>query len=178
MDDQTQLSFQDTTWLRSFPLIRESALDYFALSPFYDRSSNNEQCRMQGLDPTAAMKNMTGIEYVLANLPPEGPAPRAGASPLRHLFVIKKQLRRSRINAEVHHCVICLQCYHLWSRSCMFSTATAALVDQASLECYKPRASMCLMRDLHLHRAWVLHWRRCRASITSWMALSTSPLQR
>ncbi|KAG5182507.1 MED6 mediator sub complex component-domain-containing protein [Tribonema minus] len=104
IEDQTQLSFQDTMWLRSFYLGPETAIDYFALSPFYDRTSNNELCRMQGLtDHVAAMQTMTGIEYVVEELPPEtDELPEPGAPPQpRHLMVIKKQYRKSKTQAEV-----------------------------------------------------------------------------
>ena len=45
--DLSNTSFKDVIWLQKFPLIKETILDYFALSPFYDRSCNNEVLRMQ-----------------------------------------------------------------------------------------------------------------------------------
>ncbi len=49
-EDQTGVCWRDDQWLQFFPLTRQSALDYFSLSPFYDRSCNNEQAKLQGMD--------------------------------------------------------------------------------------------------------------------------------
>ena len=78
--------FMDTTWLQSHPLTEKTVLDYFSLSPFYDRSCNNEILRMQrmyrgDLGPDAitpiddAWMNeqlalMTGIEYIVHHSTP------------------------------------------------------------------------------------------------------------
>ena len=43
------VQWRDDSWLASFPLNEFTALDYFALSPFYDPASNNEALRRQGL---------------------------------------------------------------------------------------------------------------------------------
>lgn len=51
-EDLSGVCWRDDQWLQFFPLTRLSALDYFALSPFYDRSCNNEQAKLQGLDPS------------------------------------------------------------------------------------------------------------------------------
>ncbi|CAM9489347.1 unnamed protein product [Chrysoparadoxa australica] len=101
--DQTHLSFQDTVWLQHFPLVAETALDYFAQSPFYDKSSNNEQCRMQGLDPRVALKGMTGLEFWLVDLPPEqNPIENMpNGMQRRHLYTIRRQLRRAMKTAEI-----------------------------------------------------------------------------
>lgn len=47
--DLTGTLWRDDAWLGTFPLNEVSALDYFALSPFYDPASNNEELRRQGL---------------------------------------------------------------------------------------------------------------------------------
>ena len=49
-EDQTGVCWRDDQWLQFFPLTRQSALDNFSLSPFYDRSCNNEQAKLQGMD--------------------------------------------------------------------------------------------------------------------------------
>ncbi|KAF3780393.1 Mediator of RNA polymerase II transcription subunit 6 [Nymphaea thermarum] len=111
--DMTGICFRDQLWLNTFPLDRNLVFDYFALSPFYDWSCNNEQLRMRSihpLDPSqltlvpltpplhtlppiplppflyfllTVLRNMTGTEYVLSEV----------LEP--HLFVIRKQKRDS-----------------------------------------------------------------------------------
>lgn len=61
-EDPEQRSFIDPVWLQQWGLGPENALDYFALSPFYDKACNNEQCRMQGVDPKEGLLNLTGLE--------------------------------------------------------------------------------------------------------------------
>ncbi|KAK0598231.1 hypothetical protein LWI29_032744 [Acer saccharum] len=41
----------DQLWLNSYPLVRNIVFDYFALSPFYDWTCNNEQLRMRSIHP-------------------------------------------------------------------------------------------------------------------------------
>ncbi|KAJ0403793.1 hypothetical protein ATCC90586_003785 [Pythium insidiosum] len=93
--DDYNASFRDTVWLQSFPLNAQTSfplnaqtvLHYFALSPFYDRSCNNERLKMQrlGLDQ---LKNMRGIEYeLLPNLAKQLP---------QQLFLVQKQRRLGR----------------------------------------------------------------------------------
>ncbi|CAM6129964.1 unnamed protein product [Calypogeia fissa] len=81
--DMTSISFRDQLWLNSFPLDCALVFDYFALSPFYDRTCSNEQLRLRSIHPldAASLKSMTGIEYILH----EAQEP--------HLFVIRKQKR-------------------------------------------------------------------------------------
>ncbi|KAJ8755774.1 hypothetical protein K2173_024318 [Erythroxylum novogranatense] len=83
--DMTGICFRDQLWLNSYPLDRNFVFDYFALSPFYDFTCNNEQLRLRSihpLDPSHLVK-MTGTEYVLSEV----------MEP--HLFVIRKQKRDS-----------------------------------------------------------------------------------
>jgi mediator of RNA polymerase II transcription subunit 6 len=86
-EDLTNVSSIDHQWLQFVGLVtKENALDYFANSPFYERTCNNEVCRMQRIPPDqieAVMRTMTGKEYVLHSC--QEP----------NLFVIKKQLRDS-----------------------------------------------------------------------------------
>ncbi|KAK9842233.1 hypothetical protein WJX81_001909 [Elliptochloris bilobata] len=80
-EDLSGVCWRDDQWLQFFPLNRLSALDYFALSPFYDRTCNNEQAKLQGLDPTKVATLPPGIEYELQEV--QEP----------HLFVVCRQLR-------------------------------------------------------------------------------------
>ncbi|RDX77369.1 Mediator of RNA polymerase II transcription subunit 6, partial [Mucuna pruriens] len=83
--DMTGICFRDQLWLNSFPLDRNLVFDYFALSPFYDWTCNNEQLRMRSVHPLdpSQLSKMTGTEYTLSEV----------MEP--HLFVIRKQKRDS-----------------------------------------------------------------------------------
>ncbi|CAJ1951045.1 unnamed protein product [Sphenostylis stenocarpa] len=83
--DMTGICFRDQLWLNSFPLDRNLVFDYFALSPFYDWTCNNEQLRMRSVHPLdiSQLSKMTGMEYMLSEV----------MEP--HLFVIRKQKRDS-----------------------------------------------------------------------------------
>eukprot|EP00026_Physarum_polycephalum_P011582 Phypoly_transcript_11817.p1 GENE.Phypoly_transcript_11817~~Phypoly_transcript_11817.p1 ORF type:complete len:283 (+),score=42.88 Phypoly_transcript_11817:74-922(+) len=81
-DDLTHMSFKDPMWLQTFPLNVHSALDYFALSQFYDKKCNNEILKMQRLE-MSLLRNLRGIEYELIHV--REPA----------LFVIRKLFRES-----------------------------------------------------------------------------------
>ncbi|XP_021890175.1 mediator of RNA polymerase II transcription subunit 6 isoform X1 [Carica papaya] len=83
--DMTGICFRDQLWLNTYPLDRNLIFDYFALSPFYDWTCNNEQLRMRSIHPLdpSHLSKMTGIEYTLSEV----------MEP--HLFVIRKQKRDS-----------------------------------------------------------------------------------
>ncbi|GAV75935.1 Med6 domain-containing protein [Cephalotus follicularis] len=83
--DMTGICFRDQLWLNTYPQDRNFIFDYFALSPFYDWSCNNQQLRLQSLHPLdmSHLMKMTGIEYVLSEI----------MEP--NLFVIRKQKRDS-----------------------------------------------------------------------------------
>ncbi|KAL0341946.1 UNVERIFIED_CONTAM: Mediator of RNA polymerase II transcription subunit [Sesamum calycinum] len=82
--DMTGICFRDQLWLNTYPLDRNLVFDYFALSPFYDYSCNNEQLRLRAIHPSTFLtsrKKMTGTEYMLSEV----------LEP--HLFVFRKQKR-------------------------------------------------------------------------------------
>jgi len=58
----TQTAWRYEAWLHAYPLKRETVLDYFKHSDFYDRTCNNEVAIMQ-TNNTDAMRLMEGIEY-------------------------------------------------------------------------------------------------------------------
>ncbi|GFP83910.1 mediator of RNA polymerase ii transcription subunit 6 [Phtheirospermum japonicum] len=81
--DMTGISFRDQLWLNTYPLDRNLVFDYFALSPFYDYSCNNEQLRLRAIHPLdiSHLSKMTGMEFMLSEV----------LEP--HLFVFRKQKR-------------------------------------------------------------------------------------
>lgn len=88
-DEKHFLSFKDTQFLQFYGIFPENALDYFALSQFYDSNSLNEQIKQQTrfnqlqasqLDT----KNMTGIEFELWHFTIKP-----------SFYVIRKQARKS-----------------------------------------------------------------------------------
>ncbi|CAL8470759.1 g10301 [Coccomyxa elongata] len=79
-DELAQTTWRDDAWLSFFPLNVFTALDYFALSPFYDRTCNNELAKSQGGD------------LKLATLPP-GVEYEVQDAQEPHLFIIRKQHR-------------------------------------------------------------------------------------
>uniref|UniRef100_A0A7N0V0H5 Mediator of RNA polymerase II transcription subunit 6 n=1 Tax=Kalanchoe fedtschenkoi TaxID=63787 RepID=A0A7N0V0H5_KALFE len=81
--DMTGICFRDQLWLNSYPLDRNLVFDYFALSPYYDWTCNNEQLRMNSIHPLdiSHLSKMTGMEYMLTEV----------VEP--NLFVFKKQKR-------------------------------------------------------------------------------------
>ena len=85
--DDYNASFKDTVWLQSFPLTVQTVMHYFALSPFYDRSCNNEKIKMQRLE-LDRLKTLRGIEYETLPSPP--PQPNVAS-----LFLIRKNRRLS-----------------------------------------------------------------------------------
>mmetsp|Transcript_35205 Transcript_35205/g.55164 ORF Transcript_35205/g.55164 Transcript_35205/m.55164 type:complete len:117 (+) Transcript_35205:81-431(+) len=87
------LSFIDQFYLQQFGLGEHNVLDYFSLSPFYDKTCNNEFCKMQAFTQAqleSKLKDMTGVEYVLDKDVKD-----------QRLFVIKKQNRQSRTHEEL-----------------------------------------------------------------------------
>lgn len=58
--DMTSICFRDQLWLNTYPLDRNLVFDYFALSPFYDWTCNNEQLRSRAIHPL----DFSHISYV------------------------------------------------------------------------------------------------------------------
>lgn len=89
--------FIDITWLSTFGLRIDNVLDYFYTSPFYDPNCNNEIIRSQGLT-SEHLQALQGPEYAVdinCSQPP-------------HLFVIRKQIRRSKLNCDTVEIFYCL----------------------------------------------------------------------
>eukprot|EP00897_Mesotaenium_endlicherianum_P010758 jgi/Mesen1/9710/ME000069S09107 len=83
--DLTGVCFRDQIFLNFVggSLVVANVFDYFSNSPFYDRTCNNEQLRVQSIWPLdqAQLTRMTGVEYMLSTV--QEP----------HLFVFVKQRR-------------------------------------------------------------------------------------
>ncbi|KAA1112491.1 Mediator of RNA polymerase II transcription subunit 6 [Puccinia graminis f. sp. tritici] len=96
--DLCHVQWRSLAWiLEHGPLTESNAIDYFALSPFYDRKSTNQVLRMQSMfsgqpkmDPASeqeALRRFIGIEYALVLSRPE--PDREGG-----LFIIEKRERK------------------------------------------------------------------------------------
>ncbi|KAK9374245.1 MED6 mediator subfamily complex component-domain-containing protein [Lipomyces chichibuensis] len=88
-----ELQWRAPEWIQIFGLRTDNVLEYFAQSPFYDRSSNNQVLKMQSqfnapvLQPqevVQALSTMRGIEFAIAM-----------AQPASALWIIRKQNRIS-----------------------------------------------------------------------------------
>jgi hypothetical protein len=94
----TQQQFIDISWLTTFGLRLDNALDYFYGSPFYEAvGCNNEIVRTQGLS-SVHLQGLTGIEYAVDIESSKEP----------HLFVIRKQYRRSKSSCDTLEIFYCL----------------------------------------------------------------------
>lgn len=81
-ENPLHVSWYDSAWI---PILNQSnVMDYFSerSNPFYDRTSNNEVCKMQRFSPEH-LANMQGVEYVLLHV----------QEPI--LYVVRKQHRHS-----------------------------------------------------------------------------------
>ncbi|PSC68914.1 mediator of RNA polymerase II transcription subunit 6 [Micractinium conductrix] len=82
-EDLTGTCWRDDMWLGAFGLHHGNVLDYFALSPFYDRACNNERAFLAGKPRAAPPAMGEGVEYLLADSQPP------------HLFILRKLYRQS-----------------------------------------------------------------------------------
>ncbi|KAL4427654.1 hypothetical protein ABPG75_001743 [Micractinium tetrahymenae] len=82
-EDLTGLAWRDDMWLAAFGLHHGNVLDYFALSPFYDRNCNNERGLMAGKPRSQPPAVGEGVEYLLADSQPP------------HLFILRKMYRHA-----------------------------------------------------------------------------------
>ncbi|KAF0751345.1 hypothetical protein AaE_006407 [Aphanomyces astaci] len=90
--DDYNASYRDNVWLGQFPLDHQSVLYYFAGSPWYDKSCNNEILKMQRR-PLEHLQGMTGIEYELQ--------PNEAKQLPQVLYVIHKKNRTGPRTANV-----------------------------------------------------------------------------
>ncbi|KAK4046519.1 Mediator of RNA polymerase II transcription subunit 6 [Microbotryomycetes sp. JL221] len=96
LDPSTNLShiqWRAAEWLLAFgPLTPTTVMDYFVMSPFFDRTSNNATLRMQmqfsrggmdGVDEDSELRRFVGTEYAVVHAAPPS------------LFIIHKRDRKS-----------------------------------------------------------------------------------
>jgi mediator of RNA polymerase II transcription subunit 6 len=50
-EDLTGTCWRDDVWLSHYGIHPANALDYFSMSPFYDRTCNNELAKLRGIRP-------------------------------------------------------------------------------------------------------------------------------
>ncbi|GAA5830080.1 hypothetical protein JCM5353_000701 [Sporobolomyces roseus] len=103
--DLSHLQWRAPEYLLSLPTpqlsTRQQALDYFSLSPFFDKHSNNNQLRMQimfsrgggldGINEEEELKRFIGIEYVISqneSIPP-------------NLYIVQKRNRTTPTTTTV-----------------------------------------------------------------------------
>ncbi len=108
-DELAQTTWRDDAWLAFYPLNVFTALDYFALSPFYDRGCSNELAKLQGGGVKLAYVYFHVISQILlgllkltapvitchcarSTLPP-GVEYELQDAQEPHLFIIRKQHR-------------------------------------------------------------------------------------
>ncbi len=81
--DQYVESHLDEEWFaRGWELNEDTALQYFSLSPFYDKTCINERAAQLGIDLDAARRSMQGFEYRVGR----------AAEPAPNLILIEKWL--------------------------------------------------------------------------------------
>lgn len=87
-------SWRYEAWINSFPLNRNTVLDYFKHSDFYDRTCNNETLAMQGMDPSH-LKNLTGVQYEIGR-------PDKEREDNTEWLLIRKIYRHSPTKVRIH----------------------------------------------------------------------------
>lgn len=100
--DELQWSLPE--WIQAFGLNYYNVLEYFAQSPFYDRSSNNQTLKMQyQFNPAKAhmtqthpefvrdLERMTGVEFIV----------QTNDEP--HFYIVRKQERQSPQRVQILH---------------------------------------------------------------------------
>ena len=93
---KTTQSWEDKIWLNQWPFNKDTVLEYFYNSIFFDRRSTNAQLKMQQpeLPPDrakAALEKMDGITYELMR---DEEIPPMNGAPPRTLYVIRMARRR------------------------------------------------------------------------------------
>ncbi|KAM0684369.1 Mediator of RNA polymerase II transcription subunit 6 [Mitosporidium daphniae] len=106
--------FYDLGFLEFYGLFPTNIMEYFSLSPFYDRSCNNEILRMQGLlvdevpvksgdEYPMSMKmllDLEGIHYIATDYSQDTDHPENGNFSFPK-FIVKKMLRQNKETSPV-----------------------------------------------------------------------------
>jgi hypothetical protein len=76
-------------WIDMHPLNKDTVLEYFSHSPFFDKTSVNALMKMQFLNNPARMLSVDGVQFVVV--------------PNKHepaLFIIVKQIKKEEVRRE------------------------------------------------------------------------------
>jgi mediator of RNA polymerase II transcription subunit 6 len=82
--------FIDVHWLQHFGLSKDTVMEYFYTSPFFDSTSNNSIIRQQGMH-LDHLRNMKGLEFIVDDDIKEEPI----------LLVIRKQIRNTSTSVDL-----------------------------------------------------------------------------
>lgn len=63
LGELSHLSWRDDMWLQVYGINPLNVLDYFALSPFYDRACSNEVAKQKGVSPQQLACAVWGLEW-------------------------------------------------------------------------------------------------------------------
>jgi mediator of RNA polymerase II transcription subunit 6 len=127
--DMTGICFRDQLWLNTYPLDRNLVFDYFALSPFYDITCNNESLRSRQIHPLdmSQLMKMPGMEYVLSEV----------MEP--HLFVMRKQRRftAEKVDPLLAYYILDGSIYQAPQLGSVFASRIVRLSSLLVLYCYQ-----------------------------------------
>ncbi|KAK9454751.1 MED6 mediator subfamily complex component-domain-containing protein [Dipodascopsis uninucleata] len=135
-----ELQWRAPEWIQMFGLRTDNVLEYFAQSPFYDRSSNNQVLKMQSQfngpmmqqqDISQALSTMRGVEFVIAM-----------SNPASALWIIRKQNRLSSTE------VIPLSTYFVINENIYMAPSVYSIVSSRMLSTIKSlRSALVLAAD-------------------------------
>ena len=142
---QTDITWEDRRWW-SGALHKNSAIDYFAQSPFYDRTCLNEHLRMQRttLQPEEAadmLARLPGIVYALDENRTEEIPPTADTQ--AHMLYVIRKFRRDISGSKKSE--VTLRFYYILD-GVVYEAPSLESVMQTRL----------LKMAWHLHEAWKL----------------------
>jgi len=181
---QPGILFRDPAFLAQVPLSPTTVSQYFSLSPFFARSSTNEQLRMQSLaEPDGgarrepreleeALRRFRGTEFVVAHAAPQ-PPPGLG------LYVIHQRERwgPAREQTRLVDAFFCLD-GNIARAPDLYAVVGNRVVSgtRACGAAGPPRLTLRAARRRHGHPVVALAGARCAAAVRSscWLWLADS----